>query len=196
MSAPDPGAAAAARGVRLATCPTDAVEVAAFRERSAALERLAAARGVQLPATGRCVRHDGGLALSVRPLRWLLLTAPALPASAAARWSEACGDQAAVVDLSGALAAFHLAGPAVPEMLARGCRLDLRAEAFPTGSVAATIMVQVPVTLAALAAGVLLLTPATTARHLHEWLRETSRPFGPGPESETSVRQLCGVASI
>ncbi|HEV2286622.1 MAG TPA: hypothetical protein VGR80_11320, partial [Steroidobacteraceae bacterium] len=103
---------------------------------------------------------------------------------------------AAVVDLSGALAAFLLAGPAVPGMLARGCRLDLRPAAFPTGSAAATIMVQVPATLAALSAGVLILTPATTARHLYEWLLETARPFGLGPVGETSVERLCGDSSI
>jgi sarcosine oxidase gamma subunit len=63
-------------------------------------------------------------------------------------------------------------------MLARGCRLDLATDAFPVGSAAATIMVQVPAILARLRRGMLLLTPATTARHLREWLVATSQPFG------------------
>jgi heterotetrameric sarcosine oxidase gamma subunit len=178
--------------VRLATCPADVVELAAYRGRSVELEGLAAGHGVTLSASGRCSALKDLLVLSVRPARWWLMTPPALPGGAAARWAGSLTRHAAVVDLSGALAAFVLDGPAVPEMLARVCRLDLRAHAFPIGSAAATIMVQVPVTLAALDVGVLLLTPATTARHLHEWLLETSRPFGPGAAFETSVRQLGG----
>jgi len=178
--------------LRLATCRADVVELAAWRDRAAALEQLAAAEGVALPATGRCATGKEHVALSVRPARWLLLGPPAPPGNAAGRWAASLSGQAAVIDLSGALAAFVVSGPAVPEMLARGCRLDLRAAAFPMGTAAATIMVQVPVTLAALAAGILLLTPATTARHLHEWLLETSKPFAPGPEFEMSVHQLCG----
>ncbi len=196
MSAPEATAGAGTPGVRLAGCPADVVELVAYRTRRPELEPLAAAHGVTLPATGCCAALDDRLALSVRPGRWLLLTPPALPGGAAARWSEALAGVAAALDLSGALAAFLLAGPAVGEVLGRGCRLDLRPEVFPTGSAAATIMVQVPVTLAALAAGVLLLTPASTARHLREWLLETAAPFGLGPAFEASIDQLCGDSSI
>jgi len=196
VSAPEAAAAAGMPGVRLASCPADVVELVGFRARRPELEPLAAAHGLTLPETGRCAVLDGRLALSVRPGRWLLLTPPAFPGAAAARWSEALAGVGAALDLSGGLAAFLLAGPAVREMLARGCRLDLRPEALPSGSAAATIMVQVPVTIAALAAGVLLLTPATTARHLHEWLLETSGPFGLAPAFQTSVRTLCGDSSI
>jgi sarcosine oxidase, subunit gamma len=196
VSAPEASAVKEMPGVRLAACPADVVELAAYRARRPDFEQLTAAHGVTLPAAGRCAARNTRLALSVRPGRWLLLTPPALPGSTAARWSEALTGLGAALDLSGALAALLLAGPAVREMLARGCRLDLRPEAFPTGSAAATIMVQVPVTLAALGAGVLILTPATTARHLHEWLLETSAPFGLDPPLETSVRQLCGDRSI
>lgn len=195
MSGPEAAAVAGRPGVELATCPADVVELAAFRARSSDLGRLAATQGVTLPVTGHCTALDARLALGVRPERWLLLTPPAPPGSAAARWSNALTGVGAALDLSGALAAFVLAGPAARELLARGCRLDLRPEAFPTGSAVATIMVQVPVTLAALAAGVLLLTPATTARHLHEWLLETATPFGLGPAFETSVAELCGDSS-
>lgn len=196
MSAPEASAGVGMPGVRLAACPADVVELAGYRARRPELEPLAAAHGVALPATGRCAARNDRLALSVRPGRWLLLTPPALPGGAAARWSEALTGVGAALDLSGALAAFLLAGPAVREVLVRSCRLDLRPGAFPTGSAAATIMVQVPVTLVALAAGVLILTPATTARHLHEWLLETCAPFGLGPAFETSVRELCGDSSI
>jgi sarcosine oxidase subunit gamma len=196
VSAPEAIAVARPPGVHLAACPADVVELAAYRARGPELRLRAAAQAATLPATGRCAALDDRLALSVRPERWLLLTQPDLPGKAAARWSAALSGTGAALDLSGALTAFLLAGPAIREMLARGCRLDLRPQAFPTGSAAATIMVQVPVMLAALAAGVLILTPATTARHLHEWLLETAGPFGLGPASETGVRQLCGDSSI
>jgi heterotetrameric sarcosine oxidase gamma subunit len=176
VSGPDLRHPSPAAGIRLASLSGDIVELAAFRNRSADLERLAAARGVALPARGHIASRRSRLTLSVRPDRWLLLTAPA--SEGASAWEQATGGCGAAVDLSAALAATVLSGPAVREMLTRSCRLDLAAEAFPAGRAAATIMVQVPVILAALSGAMLLLTPATTARHVHEWLVTTSQPFG------------------
>ena len=169
MSAPE--------GIALASCPADIVELAPFRGRASEVERLVAERGIPLPGRGGVLARAGRAALSVRPERWLLLEPRASPGASAAAWQGLNGN-AAVVDQSAALAAFLLAGPALGEMLARGCRLDLATDAFPVGSAAATIMVQVPAILARLRRGMLLLTPATTARHLREWLVATSQPFG------------------
>lgn len=178
MSGPDPGQPSPAAGIRLASLAGDILELAAFRNRSADLERLAAARGVALPACGHIASRPPWLTLSVRPGRWLLLSAPATDGDGDGAWKEATGGCAAAVELSAALAATVLSGPAVREMLTRSCRLDLAAEAFPEAHAAATIMVQVPVILAALGGAMLLLTPATTARHVHEWLVTTSQTFG------------------
>jgi len=164
--------------ITLTACPADIVELIAFRDRAAGIERVAADSSLPLPALGASAARGDRFALSVRPGRWLILSPPAAPGRAAAHWQERCAGLGAAVDLSGGLNAFLLTGPAVREMLIRGCRLDLAAGAFPAGSAAATIMVQVAVTLAAVEGGMLLLTPATTARHLREWLIETSRPFG------------------
>ena len=185
VSAPEPGHVPAAAGVGLASLAADIVELAAFGSRSGDLQRLAAARGVTLPGCGHITTRARGLALSVRPGRWLLLTAPAAAVSGARSWEEALAGCGSAVDLSCALAAFVLSGPAAREMLARSCRLDLSPQAFPEGHAAATIMVQVSVMLGALSGSLLLLTPATTARHVHEWLVTTSRPFGValGPEA-------------
>jgi sarcosine oxidase, subunit gamma len=187
VSAPD------TRGVEIARCAADVIELAAFASASAALEELAAHQGVRLAGLGRHSPGEGLLTLSVRPGRWLLLSPPEAPGSAAARWQEALSGRGAAVDLSCALAAFVVGGPAAREMLARGCRLDLDRDAFPPGRAAATIMVQVPVTLAAVGSALLLLTPATTARHLNEWLSGASRPFGLRIGEELSVRQLFGA---
>jgi hypothetical protein len=56
-------------------------------------------------------------------------------------------------------------------------------------------MVQAPAILVQLTAGTLLLTPTTTARHLHEWLVETSRPFGLALAPDATVSALCGETS-
>ena len=181
MSAPE-------SGVALASCPADVVELVAFAERGADLRQLAAERHLVLPDLGGAVARPEGLTLSVRPGRWLLLSPPAAAGESVARWAEATPGGCAVVDLSSALTAFLLRGPAVHALLARGCRLDL--ETFPSGAAAATIMVQVPAILARLTPGMLLLTPATTAQHLREWLVETARPFGLALAPDAAVSEL------
>ena len=179
----------------LASCPADVVELAAFGGRDADLRQLAAGQRLALPGPGGVVARPEGLTLSVRPGRWLLLSPPAVAGESVARWTEACRGCGAAVDLSSALAAFLLRGPAVSPVLARGCRLDLETSAFPSGTAAATIMVQVPAILARLAPGMLLLTPATTAQHLREWLVGTSRPFGLALAGDAKVSELCGEGS-
>ena len=182
-------------GIALAALPADIVELATFRDRAAELARLAGQRGLRLPGPGGVEARSGRLALQVRPERWLLLSPPAAPGASAAHWQEMGRGCAAVVELSAALAAFLLKGPQVAEMLARACRLDLDASAFPTGTAAATIMVQVPAILARLTPGMLLLTPATTAGHLREWLVASSQPFGLVRGADATVSDLCGDSS-
>jgi len=182
----------APEGIVLAACPADIIELVAFSGRAADLATLAGERGLTLPGSGGIVARAGRCALQVRPGRWLVLSPPAAPGESAAQWLKVGDGCAAIVDLSSALAAFLLKGPLVGEMLARACRLDLAAGAFPAGTAAATIMVQVPAILARLTPGMLLLTPATTARHLREWLVASSRPFGLELGPDTTVSELCG----
>jgi heterotetrameric sarcosine oxidase gamma subunit len=194
-AADSPELRAGAPGIALASCPADIVELAAFRERAGELGQIAAGQNLTLPAPGGVLADTGRLALCVRPERWLIVAPPGAPGESAARWAAAGHGRGAVVDLSSALAAFVLAGPAVGEMLARACRLDLADGAFPVGRAAATIMVQVPAILARLTPGMLLLTPATTAQHLREWLVETSRPFGLAQVPDATVSELYGESS-
>jgi sarcosine oxidase subunit gamma len=182
-------------GVRLASCVADIVEVAAFHGRAPELENIAGARGLDLPVLGRVGAATDQLALCVRPARWLLIAPPAHPGATAALWQAACARLGAAVDLSSGLAAMHLAGPQVRDVLARACRLDLDPQVFPAGSAAATIMAQVAVILAVLPSGLLLLTPTSTARHLREWLASTARPFGLVSEADVTVAVLSGDES-
>ena len=195
MRAVEPGAGdEAPPGVALGACPADIVELVALREREYVLKALTGRRGVSLPHFGRLAAAGDTLALCVRPQRWLLLSAPLAPGLSASAWQEPCVGMAAVVDLSSALVAVHLSGARAREALARSCRLDLDPEVFPPGHAAATIMAQVGAILAAVPGGMLILTPASTARHLREWLASAARPFGLAPRAEISVAALAGVS--
>ena len=193
MSVPDTGAAPGApAGLACASLPADIIELAALRDRTHVLRALGARRGLNFPEFGRVARAREMVVLCTRPERWLVLTAPGPPGAALSLWREAGAGCAAAVDLSSAFASLYLAGPAVREVLARGCRLDLQDEAFASGSVASTHMAQVAVTLAALPAGWLLLTPATTARHFREWLTAAAGPFGMASRTGVTVATLSG----
>ena len=193
MSVPDAGAAPGApAGLTCASLPADIIELAALRDRTHVLRALGARRGINFPEFGRIARARAEHYRLTRPERWLVLTAPGPPGAALSLWREAGAGCAAAVDLSSAFASLYLAGPAVREVLARGCRLDLQDEAFASGSVASTHMAQVAVTLAALPAGWLLLTPATTARHFREWLSAAAGPFGMASRTGVTVATLSG----
>jgi len=196
VSAPDTSTVAeTGTGITCAALAADVIELAARRERTQVLKALAGRRGLPLPALGWSVAVRTMLVLGVRPERWLLLSAPALPGVALSSWRDPCAGCAAAIELSSALAALHLVGPAVTEVLARGCRLDLHPAAFVPGSAAATSMAQVPVVLAALPAGWLLLTPSSTARHLRDWLAATAAPFGFLSTAGVTVASLCGEST-
>jgi sarcosine oxidase subunit gamma len=188
VSAPEPRSTPDdAAGIQLETCETDIVEIAALRGRADELQTIARGRGLPLPALGRAAVAADQLALCVRPERWLVLSPPAAPGVSAGLWQSACAGVGAAIDLSGGLTALQLTGPAARDVLARGCRLDLDAGAFPVNVAAATIMAQVSVILAALPSGLLMLTPASTAQHLREWLASTAKPFGLMPRSDVAV---------
>src|SRR5882672_5630347 len=192
VSAADPHRPLSHAGlVRGGRCPIDLIEIAALRDRAAALEALAARRGWRLPALGRTLVSSGQIAICVRPGRWLLASAPAGPGERVAVWEQECIGVAAAVDLSSGLAALWLDGPAWREVLSRGCRLDLHASVFPSGHAAATILAQVAVILVALSSGVLLLTPSTTARHFSEWLEHAAAPFQFEALEALSFESLC-----
>ena len=188
------GAASEAPGVELAACAVEIVELAAFRARASELSGISRGLGLELAAPGRAAAGSGRLSVCVRPGRWLLLLPPDSPGAQAALWQRACAGVAAALDHSSGLVALHLAGAELREVLSRGCRLDLDPEVFPPGRAAATLMAQVGVILARLPAGFVLLTPASTARHVREWLTATGRPFGLTAGPDVTVAELSVAA--
>jgi heterotetrameric sarcosine oxidase gamma subunit len=186
VSAPD---------LALAALRADILEVAAFAGAAPELVRRAGEAGWALPPLGRVSATPAGLALAVRPERWLMVLAPQAGGTSAAHWQGLLGTSGAVIEQSAGLAAFFLSGAPAREVLSRGCRLDLDPEVFPPGSAAATQIAQVAVTLAALPGGLLLLTPASTARHLREWLLHVGRPFGIAAVSDVTVAAWSEIRS-
>jgi heterotetrameric sarcosine oxidase gamma subunit len=182
----------APEGLVIGRCALDIVEIGAWRGRARELAGRARARGVPLPEFGQIATASDRMSVCVRPERWLLLTPPAAPGAAAVEWLSTCAGVGAAIDLSSGLAALYVEGAAMCKMLARGCRLDLDPGMFPAGRTAATVVAQVSVILVALRSGLLLLTPATTARHLREWLESAAYAFGPLSHTMPSLADLIG----
>ena len=193
MSAPETAVSGVApAGVQWRTCTARIVELAAHRGRERELESIAADRGWSLPPLGQAVITSSQLSLSVRPGRWLLLTAPETSGAGVAMWEPGLDGLGSTVDLSASVVPLQLGGTAALEVLARSCRLDLHPQHFATGRAAATIMAQVATIIVALPRGLLILTPASTARHFGEWLEATARPFGLTPPSNVGLSALLG----
>ena len=151
----------------------DLVQVAPWRGDEAAFAERLRALGWELPAFGHLWSAPRRLACSVRPGRWLLATEPtaASPAGTLATLCEtAIAGTGAVTDLSAARGAWRLSGPQARTWLAAGCRLDLDPAAFPTGRATVTLIAQVPVFLASLEDGWLLMAPSSMADHIEGWL--------------------------
>lgn len=151
----------------------DLVQVAPWRGSEAAFAERLRAAGWELPAYGHLWSASGRLACSVRPGRWLL-AAEATAAAPAGTLAGLCGTAIAgtgsITDLSAARGAWRLSGPQVRDRLAAGCRLDLDPAAFPPGRATVTLIAQVPVFIASMDDGWLLMAPSSMADHLEGWL--------------------------
>lgn len=152
----------------------DLVQVAPWRGDEAAFAERLRALGWELPAFGHLWSAPGRIACSVRPGRWLLATEPtaASPAGTLAALCEtAIAGTGAVTDLSAARSAWRVSGPQARAWLSAGCRLDLDPAAFPPGRATVTLIAQVPVFIASMDDGWLLMAPSSMTEHLEGWLR-------------------------
>ena len=85
----------------------------------------------------------------------------------------------AVTNITDALAAFHLKGDAVRQVLAKGCSLDLYHKSFPSGDVAQTLLSHAAVTIMALADHeFILICRSSFASYLHDWLCDAALEYG------------------
>ncbi|MDA0844371.1 MAG: sarcosine oxidase subunit gamma [Proteobacteria bacterium] len=86
---------------------------------------------------------------------------------------------AAVTNITDALAAFHLKGAAVRQVLAKGCALDLHHSSFTSGDAAQTLLSHAAVTIMALADDEFIVICRTSfASYLHDWLLDAALEYG------------------
>ncbi len=86
---------------------------------------------------------------------------------------------AAVTNITDALAAFHLKGVAVRQVLAKGCALDLHKNSFASGDAAQTLLAHAAVTIMALTNDEFIVICRTSfASYLHDWILDAALEYG------------------
>ena len=85
----------------------------------------------------------------------------------------------AVTNITDALAAFHLKGAAVRQVLAKGCAIDLHPGSFASGDAAQTLLLHAAVTMLALSDNELIVICRTSfAPYMHDWLLDAALEYG------------------
>ena len=85
----------------------------------------------------------------------------------------------AVTNITDALAAFHIKGTAVRQVLAKGCAIDLHPGSFTSGDAAQTLLSHAAVTMLAVAENELIVICRTSfAPYLHGWLLGAAVEYG------------------
>ena len=89
------------------------------------------------------------------------------------------GQHAAFTNITDALAAFHLKGATVRQVLAKGCAHDLHHSSFTSGDAAQTLLSHAAVTIMALADDEFIIICRTSfASYLHDWLLDAGLEYG------------------
>lgn len=142
---------------------------------SAPLRALVRVLDAPPPAPGVCREVEGGLLWRAAPRTWRWLGAIAgatAPAALTALEGAAC------TDLGPGLAAIALRGAWAAELAARTVPLDLRAAAFPAGSVAATVHRHATVVVMRVDDGFDLLVPRSLGEDFALRLAEIAERLG------------------
>ena len=88
-------------------------------------------------------------------------------------------DHFAITDVSDSLCALSLSGPAVRDILAKGCSLDLHPSKFVAGTCAQSLLSHAAVTLMALSDNTfILICRASFAPYVHDWIVDASLEYG------------------
>ena len=85
----------------------------------------------------------------------------------------------AVTNITDALTAFHLKGPAIRQVLAKGCALDLHNDSFTSGDAAQTLLSHAAVTILALTDDeFIVVCRSSFASYLHDWICDAALEYG------------------
>jgi sarcosine oxidase subunit gamma len=153
--------------------------------------------GFPLPATPNTTAAVGGTtALWLGPDEWLVVAAPGAEAALEAELAEALGGElGSVVDVSANRTAVELRGPAAPEVLAKGCALDLHPRAFGPGRCAQTLLARAQVILEQLddEPAYRLLVRGSFADYVATWLLDAMEEFQAAPNRLSASRRQRSV---
>lgn len=173
------GASGAYPGVRTVLCAgLDIVLVQPFsRTAQTVSDRLHAALGAGLPATGRAVATADTSITWAGDGTWLA-TSPRH--GLADRLSHAVGGDAAIIDQSDGRCLFELSGRDSRRTLEKGTTLDLHPRAFAPGQAAATTISHVPVLLRQMDTGPTyeIVVSRSLAADFWHWLRDSAAEYG------------------
>ena len=98
------------------------------------VDAVLAALEQPLPAEANTLTRADHRIYWLGPDEWQVVTAPDAVENLTTKLNdELAGQHAAVNAVSGGLAVFHLSGKNVPDLLARGCTLDLHPSVFREG---------------------------------------------------------------
>ena len=151
-----------------------------LRARDAMVTRFGEVLGAPLPTVPLTSTTVGDVTLLwLGPDRWLCLGGAGREGLEAAL-TDGFG---AVTDVGQHWVGLELAGPAVLDVLAAGCRLDLHPTALPEGFASVTLLAKVEVILhrrpnAAGGAVFWLFVRRSFADHLRRWLAAVGREYG------------------
>jgi len=148
--------------------------------------------GIDLPLQPNTVHEAGDTTvLWLGPDEWLVLTAdghgdPLLQAlraafgGARAGDTEATGLHAAVTDVGGGQTVLGLSGPAVRDLLAKGCPLDLHPRSFDVGRCAQSHLAKAPLLLRQVdrAPSFELIVRRSFSDYVWAWLDDAAAEFG------------------
>lgn len=117
--------------------------------------------------------------LWLAPDRWLVVSAKRTPADLTRALETALGTSGAVTDASSGRTAVRLSGARAPDLLAKGCPLDLHPSVFKSGHCAQSLLGPVNVLLHAVDdSRVDLYVARAFALHLWEWLTDAAAEYG------------------
>jgi sarcosine oxidase, subunit gamma len=148
---------------------------------------LGSAAGCALPlAPNTATRAGDRGVLWLGPDEWLLVAPPGCERGLETTLRSAIGALfATVVDVSADRTVFELSGPRAPDVLAKGCSLDLHRRAFVTGQCAQTLLGQAQVIIEQVGdePAYRLFVRPSLAPYLVAWLEDAMLEFrNPGGE--------------
>lgn len=159
----------------------------------------ARARGLRVPdANNRCEAQDGALVARLSDRELLVLDDPAAPGKQCDALAEACArdkpPRCFHVPRRASHAWFVVAGEHAPELFAKICAVDQRADKFAPGAVAQTVAARVGAIVIRRDAGATpvrhLLCESASADYMWSCLKDAASEYGGAPVGCDALRAL------